>query len=476
MSDYGYKDGRVYVFHDGVLTVYGCRWTVELVAWPDPRISVLRDERPADELRDPVGDVERIGDRVLSKGEDTSFWARGYEEPMHCEGPEIDYRFMPYASHPLSPPENPVDHRVWRASFPSRRHVQLFWQTIPSDMRRAIHLQPIHHWILLSVFQHCPHALDLCLSNPMLFHLLMEHYVRAHPDGTLPFDEIESWVLRKQVDIMTHLNLPASESNRRILLKVIPEAMYNFEHGILAELEKDREVHRIVEHLPRINSGIAHILAYHGPSLHLTGPLLTEIARLKDYESMGVYFDVFNDTVDLLDRAGMKDKRIYSVQSLERLHDDILQRLGPEALMTDSERKYAFPPPPYPGTEHIEPITTPEALFKEGMEMRHCVAIYAGKIAEGKSYCYRVLAPARATLEIKRDEGGTWRIAQMRGKCNRHVGHTIVNQVWAGLQQSDSHTGRLRAASLYEAHDPQLPLLTGEELTVLKKVVSAFAG
>ena len=34
--------------------------------------------------------------------------------------------------------------------------------------------------------------------------------------------------------------------------------------------------------------------------------------------------------------------------------------------------------------------------------MRHCCASYADKIRDGESYLYRVLAPERATLEIRR--------------------------------------------------------------------------
>ncbi len=454
-SDGSFNDPEaVYAFYDGVLTAFGRDWTIELEAWPEPRISLLRDDRPEADTWSPAHDLVYQGYVVLRKGEDTSFWAKGREQPIYIEEREINHRFMPNGLQPVTPPEDPEEEKIWRATFPSRYHIQLFWQTIPPEIRLAIHRYRSSCWSLLPVYRHCPQALDLHYSNPMLFHLLIDHYSRLHRDGNLPCDEIGKWVGRKQVEIMDFLQIPATESNRRILLKVTLESMDSFDRGILSELEKDPTLHRIVEHLPQINYGIAYILAYHLPCSHLTGPLLTEVARLENHDSASVYFEIFQDTVDLLKRAGMADKKIYAIRSMERLHDDILRRLGPEALMTESERNYTFPPPPYPGAAHIAPITSPEELFREGMEMRHCVAIYAEKVAKSECYCYRVMAPVRATLEISRDDNGNWYLSQMRGKCNRHVGDKIVDQVWSILQQSNSDTGRIRAAELYGEYDP----------------------
>lgn len=271
------------------------------------------------------------------------------------------------------------------------------------------------------------------------------------------------------------LNLPNSESNRRILLKVIPEARDAFCFDILANLEKNPRVHRIVEHLPQINTGITHILSWHPPYGNLTGPLLTEIAQLEDYESIDLYYRLFNDTVDLLERAGMGDKKVHSIRSLEKLHDEICRR-APESLMYKHERNFTFPPPPYPGTPYIEPITTPEDLFREGMEMRHCVAIYAERVANSECYCYRVTAPVRATLEVRRDNNGEWQFSQMRKKCNWLIEDKIIDETWRALRESaKDYTCDLTIRSSGE-FEQQLPLLTEDELAIFKQVTAAFAG
>lgn len=471
---------NVYAFYKGVLTAFGPNWTAELRAWPEPRIEMLQQDGEIFRIhQDHEEWLAGLGNYVLWKGEQTSFWANDREDPKYIEERETNHKFMTGGLQPVAPPDDPEEQAIWRATFPSRFHLQLFWQTIPPAVRKALHGKGMRHWGALLILRHCPHALDLFDSNPMLFELLIDRYTSKHSAHSMPFDEIEAWMLRKQVDIMRHLGLPASESNRRILLKVTPETRPTFAMAdILSKLEKHDWLHRIVEHLPRINTGVTHILDYHAPYRNISGPLLTEIGQLRDYDSMRVYFDVFNDTVDLLERAGMKDRRPRSIRSLQRLHDDMVRHLGPEALMTQKERGYVFPPPPYPGTEYIVPMTTPEELFREGMEMRHCGAIYAEKIADARCYCYRVLSPVRATLEMQRNEQGDWYIVQMSRKCNRSVGQEVIDKTWAALRASDPTADHDHAseAGLPEEYDPQLPLLTVEELSIFKKAVAAFSG
>ena len=64
-----------------------------------------------------------------------------------------------------------------------------------------------------------------------------------------------------------------------------------------------------------------------------------------------------------------------------------------------------FPKPPVYGVTdenyHIEALTSLTALKRESREMANCTEDYAGPIAYGKSYAYRLLIPERATVMLE---------------------------------------------------------------------------
>ncbi|NEX23024.1 hypothetical protein G3480_22445 [Thiorhodococcus mannitoliphagus] len=88
-----------------------------------------------------------------------------------------------------------------------------------------------------------------------------------------------------------------------------------------------------------------------------------------------------------------------SFEALERLHDRWMQRVNRQPTLA-RRRGLAFPPPPLPGTPVIQPILNADDLAKEGRDMRHCVASYAGRVRNRRCYIYRLLEPERATIEI----------------------------------------------------------------------------
>lgn len=79
-----------------------------------------------------------------------------------------------------------------------------------------------------------------------------------------------------------------------------------------------------------------------------------------------------------------------------------------------------FPPPPFPGTENLVPITTADDLLEEGRRQRNCVGAYAGRVRRGRCYIYRLLAPKRATVEIVLRKNG-WRLGEIKAAENQPV-------------------------------------------------------
>lgn len=98
-------------------------------------------------------------------------------------------------------------------------------------------------------------------------------------------------------------------------------------------------------------------------------------------------------------------------------------------------RRHPFPTPPIPGTAEIEPITTDEELKKEGGLQANCVGTYGTLVDGGTLYIYRVLAPQRATLSIRRDADGNWRRAELKARGNRRVRAATAKAVDQWLDQ-----------------------------------------
>jgi hypothetical protein len=98
-----------------------------------------------------------------------------------------------------------------------------------------------------------------------------------------------------------------------------------------------------------------------------------------------------------------------------------------------------LPEPPFPGVTtgdlHLEPLTTPTALYIEGRAQSNCVGAYAKHIRSGGIYVYQVLAPERATLAIGHYRNGTWRIMELKAAGNAEVMESTRLSVESWLAQ-----------------------------------------
>ena len=89
-----------------------------------------------------------------------------------------------------------------------------------------------------------------------------------------------------------------------------------------------------------------------------------------------------------------------------------------------------------PGNADIEPILNEEMLCVEGLTMHHCVASYAEAVRNRRRYIYKVLKPARATLELIADRKG-WTVGQIKGYCNADVGSDVIEAVRDWLSSAE---------------------------------------
>jgi hypothetical protein len=134
-----------------------------------------------------------------------------------------------------------------------------------------------------------------------------------------------------------------------------------------------------------------------------------------------------------------------------------------------------FPEPPFAGTDHIQPILTPEELHQEGRLMHHCVDEYDRLVASGEVFVYRVFLPVRATLSIIfRD--GNWIPDQLFLARNKPVSPATGDLLFSELFRSGpfraSKSPPLQCDPFDIAKDNQFPLFLfpepGGQLPLLK--------
>ena len=156
----------------------------------------------------------------------------------------------------------------------------------------------------------------------------------------------------------------------------------------------------------------------------------------------------FNDALRVADAIGIDDAavalgRCRDFSAIRRLHDRWMDRLNRHSAQLVTGETH-FPAPPVEANGKIFPIETLEDLRAEGRLMHHCVAVYEGAVAQGESYIYRMIAPERATIELKLT-GHTAQLCQVTLAYNERPSAVTIKAVerWlesqvAGRQNSNA--------------------------------------
>lgn len=331
--------------------------------------------------------------------------------------------------------------------------VQAFIDEIPRDVRERVAPYKFSQVPMLQCLAISAEANDLIASNPTLFWLL----VTSAFDADWSVEDIYRICRFRQVDIVERINGHATKATVRLLRKIKIDA------GTLGE---SRNILRAISD-PRIVSVTAHqqhvsvrFLALPGNYPDLTDPVLANVlARILDSETAqgpGVAGDLSIHLVDIIrmgrslriPRPEQAMSQCKSIEEVNRLHDRWVGNINGNARSREQEQReietflscgreavpaflrarqrppvtrisrpdfstLTFPAQPFPDSEGIKAITTSAELRKEGREQSSCVASYAPIVAGGEAYIYKVLKPARGTLELRRIDGA-WLIGQFK--------------------------------------------------------------
>ena len=332
------------------------------------------------------------------------------------------------------------------------RLARLQWAAlIPEPVRRAIAPFGTRQWHLLSMAARCGDgALDLIRANPALAFMLASNWVFHRPAVQQPLRSVRALLRpdRKQVEMLAWLGFPARPAVRRVLTR-IPARSLNVERLLyLRDACSNPATLKRLCHLPRLNAGCLRIV---------TDPVLADVVgqsllaavgadRTEDPAGRCRIAQLLFDTLRVRAEIGRPVEGVLparTLRDLEAIHDEAVDALNGINERAGCRNALPFPEPPLPGDDQVVPITSARELRAEGMAMRHCVAIHESDVSFIKNYyVYRVVAPERATLAIRRTRGG-WKIAELSGRRNRAVSSETRTRVQAWF---DSAVGAGAAA------------------------------
>lgn len=382
---HAFRDGTLYIFDED---------SVEVLRPWGPCAGAWRKEPPGgwqgfhatvdlNYMKRTARDVERALDRL-------ELW-------MPFDGEEG----LPF------PPSAYVRHRA--AAY------RAFLGEIPDGVRRVVQRLGDAHWQALQLVNRCGEsAADLLESTPALG---MAVAARGRFDRSLARMRSARTLLRlRQRDAAGRLGFPASEAMVKVLRKIPPGIATLRRLLYLRVAAKDPVTLRRLAHVPRLSPPLLRVITDPVLAPSVSDGYLHELGRLSGVSPNGSYPWMLREVLQLEERLGLpRPGPFASTAQVERRHQEIVRALttpGGQVLPG-----IAFAPPPFAGTDCIEPILDTTALVTEGVSMKHCVAGYTRDAIDGSRAFYRVLAPERATLSIIRTPTG-WEIDDLRGPAN----------------------------------------------------------
>lgn len=148
---------------------------------------------------------------------------------------------------------------------------------------------------------------------------------------------------------------------------------------------------------------------------------------------------IFRDTLGMLDDLE-RLRQCKTVRSLERLHDQRVAVVNRHSEFRHVVRDtngdlVALPDAPLEETGGIVYLSTQQDVVSEGRQMRHCIASYSSRIAEGQYSVYHYQVESALTIGISA-QNGQLRLDDVRGRSNASPDADALEKIEAWFTQS----------------------------------------
>ncbi len=284
-------------------------------------------------------------------------------------------------------------------------------------------------------------ATELFLSTLRLFFALLQS-VRS---GYLASEKLLGLVAEKRTALLPLCGLPESRPCLRLLQALPAEQMSATDLAAIKQFVSVQGWER-VNHLGYVDVSLLKWLTLH--PVQLGSRLLHSYDGSWEWRPFNaMYEDVLRVARQL--GEGQAVRRIGQCRSMGEfiaLHDRLTFEMNSRQMAELVQVR--FGPPPLEGNEDIRPITDAATLLAEGARQRHCVAGYRHDVLDGRYYVYAVLAPERATLGLRLDNTGMWKIAELKLKFNAAPADATRAAVMAWFEAELERRGDVRRRSL----------------------------
>ncbi len=348
------------------------------------------------------------------------------------------------------------DGRSWAEVFPC----------LPADLLSLVARFESRQWPLLEFANNCAAFRDLLRSNPALAYALACNGEFRNTTPEEAARRASGWAPSRQREIARALGFPAAEATVGLFRRILPEAATPSALRMLrGALPLPPALAKLLSHLPRLHAGVLAFVAQLPLRPAITPRLLDELAACGDELTQALTADLVVDTVrmgrnipgwaltPISSRARARELHdrvlLLHLAEQERRRHEVAARWEAERLLRERQEQQhlasvmarlraeeqrardgaAFPPPPLPGTRHIEPIVSEPDLVLEGLLQKNCVGSFQDSVRSGDTYFYRVLAPERATLKVVREDGRGWVPKEVRLKANRAARAETVSAI-----------------------------------------------
>ena len=396
-------------------------------------------------------DYQIVGDQLLCRyqecdeqivpwGRGAGAWRTGGSDWLPC-CPEIDIAFMEeiastaLAARPVGPRQK---SRIAACLF-----LLIAW---PLHVRDLVRRFPTAQWQLLMFLNDGGDAaLDLLESNPALG-FLMATGTFAERGGTASLLVALS---QKRRHLAGQFGFPPTEASLKILQKVPPNAVTLPLLDSIRDALLDHRCERVLAHMSRVTPAVLKVVMRPELFERFTPAAIRQLERISPERPQ---FDILGRLENLADSANRKGVVVPMIRSLRDI-DAAFRPPPPLAGKPARAPKVRFPEPPVVETDTIRAIRSRSALRQEGHVMRHCIGsnrYYLREILGGNLYAYRVSAPMRLTLAIRR-VAGEWHIGEVKSFENALPTKAAVAAIetWLrGQPTPDLQAGTLSTAEL----------------------------
>lgn len=320
-----------------------------------------------------------------------------------------------------------------------------FLATIPTDVRKLIASFPEFHWELLTFAARCgDRAVLLLKENPALGFALALNHLLIWPRPAQPMHLARKLLKKRRRDIAAAVGFPRRESVVKMLARVHPASVgvmdiHNLRLAVCRGL-----LPPYASHIPVITTGVIALLSpVYWQSVHPR--VVFEVSRKSVKHTCPNFAAALEDIIQRRGRHGLPGLTARELQSPKHLWKEYHRVIALPPIQPD---RYEFPKAPIPGTSTIVPIETEDDLYVEGKTMDNCCARFRFQIADGTCYFYRVLAPERATLGLRRNRATKmWESFELRCEKNCEAEPATAAAVERWLKEARIPDGQMELAA-----------------------------